>query len=135
VGRAATYDAQWDDDYHHCWHVLLTGEDEGYYGDFAYDTVALLGRCLAEGFAYQGDYSENLKRVRGEKTKCLPPQAFVAFLQNHDQIGNRAQGERLTSLADPERLRLARAALVSHRRYRCCSWATNGERRRRSSSS
>ena len=110
--RAITYDAQWDDDIHHCWHVLLTDEDEGYYGDFADDPVNRLGRCLAEGFAYQGDFSRNLKRVRGEPTAGLPPQAFVAFLQNHDQIGNRAHGDRLTSLADPAKLRLARAVLL-----------------------
>ncbi len=110
-GKAIAYDAQWDDDIHHCWHVLLTGEDEGYYGDFAGDTVQRLGRCLAEGFAYQGERSANLKRVRGQPTDGLPPQAFVSFLQNHDQIGNRAQGERLTSLADPGQLRLARAVL------------------------
>ncbi len=110
-GRALSYDAQWDDDIHHCWHVLLTGETEGYYGDFAGDTVARLGRCLAEGFAYQGEMSPNLDRRRGEKTAGLPPQAFVAFLQNHDQIGNRAQGDRLTTLADPAHMTLARAAL------------------------
>ena len=111
-GRAISYDAQWDDDIHHCWHVLLTGEDEGYYGDFADDPVKQLGRCLAQGFAYQGDYSKNLKRVRGESTEGLPPQAFVAFLQNHDQVGNRAQGDRLTTLADAEKHRLARATLL-----------------------
>ena len=111
-GSAVSYDAQWDDDIHHCWHVLLTGEHEGYYGDFGGDTVGRLGRCLAEGFAYQGDLSENLGRRRGEKTDGLPPQAFVAFLQNHDQVGNRAMGERLTELADPDKLRLARAVLL-----------------------
>ena len=111
-GSAVSYDAQWDDDIHHCWHVLLTGEHEGYYGDFGGDTVGRLGRCLAEGFAYQGDASENLGRKRGEKSKGLPPQAFVAFLQNHDQIGNRALGERLTELADADKLRLARAVLL-----------------------
>ncbi len=111
-GKALSYDAQWDDDIHHCWHVLLTGEHEGYYGDFGGDTVARLGRCMAEGFAYQGDYSENLGHNRGEATTGLPPQAFVAFLQNHDQIGNRARGERLTSLSDPGRLALARAGLL-----------------------
>lgn len=111
-GNAVSYDAQWDDDIHHCWHVLLTGEHEGYYGDFGGDTVGRLGRCLAEGFAYQGDYSQNLDHHRGEKTKGLPPQAFVAFLQNHDQIGNRARGERLTELADADKLQLARAVLL-----------------------
>ena len=110
-GRSISYDAQWDDDIHHCWHVLLTGEEEGYYGDFAGDTVARLGRCLAEGFAYQGEMSPNLGHHRGEKTAGLPPQAFVAFLQNHDQIGNRAQGDRLTTLADAAHMRLARAVL------------------------
>ncbi len=111
-GDPLAYDAQWDDDIHHCWHVLLTGEHEGYYRDFGGDTVARLGRCLAHGFAYQGDYSPNLDRVRGEKTNGLPPQAFVAFLQNHDQIGNRALGERLTTLAEKQKLKLARAALL-----------------------
>jgi maltooligosyltrehalose trehalohydrolase len=105
------YNAQWDDDWHHCWHVLLTGENEGYYGDFGGDTVARLGRALAEGFVYQGEHAPNLNRSRGEPTEGLPPQAFVSFLQNHDQIGNRAQGERLTELADPAKLALARASL------------------------
>ncbi len=109
---ALNFDAQWNDDIHHCWHRLLTGESEGYYGDFGGDTIGRLGRCLAEGFAYQGDFSNNLARVRGEATDGLPPQAFVSFIQNHDQIGNRAQGERLTSLADPAHLRLARAVLL-----------------------
>ena len=110
--KLIAYDGQWDDDVHHCWHVLLTGENEGYYRDFAGDTIARLGRCLAEGFAYQGEPSPNLKRERGEPTTGLPPKAFVAFLQNHDQIGNRAEGERLTVLSDPEQLRLARAVLL-----------------------
>ena len=110
-GRSISYDAQWDDDIHHCWHVLLTGEAEGYYGDFAGDTVGRLGRCLAEGFAYQGEMSPNLGHHRGETTAGLPPQAFVAFLQNHDQIGNRAQGDRLVSLADSRHMTLARAVL------------------------
>ena len=109
--RAVHFDAQWNDDIHHCWHRLLTGESESYYADFGADTVARLGRCLAEGFAYQGEYSENLDHNRGESSKDLPPQAFVAFLQNHDQVGNRALGERLTQLADPKPLALARAFL------------------------
>ena len=111
-GEPVSYNAQWDDDIHHCWHVLLTGEHEGYYGDFGGDTVARLGRCLASGFAYQGEYSPNLDHKRGEPTDGLPPQAFVAFLQNHDQVGNRALGERLTVLADEAKLDLARAGLL-----------------------
>ena len=111
-GEVLDFDAQWDDDIHHCWHRLLTGESDGYYADYGGDTVQRLGRCLAEGFCYQGDYSLNFARKRGEKTSGLPPEAFVAFLQNHDQTGNRAQGERLSVLAAPARLRLARALLL-----------------------
>jgi maltooligosyltrehalose trehalohydrolase len=111
-GRAPLYDAQWNDDIHHCWHVLLTGESEAYYQDFAEDPVGLLGRCLAEGFAYQGETSPHSGKARGEPSRELPPSAFVAFLQNHDQIGNRAFGERLNALASPEKLRLARAGLL-----------------------
>lgn len=111
-GRAKLYDAQWNDDIHHCWHVLMTGESEAYYHDFANDPVALLGRCLAEGFAYQGEVSPHSGKARGERSGELPPSAFVAFLQNHDQIGNRAFGERLNALAPPEKLRLARAGLL-----------------------
>jgi maltooligosyltrehalose trehalohydrolase len=111
-GRAPLYDAQWNDDIHHCWHALLTGESEAYYQDFAEDPVRLLGRCLAEGFAYQGEVSPHSGKARGERTSELPPSAFVAFLQNHDQIGNRAFGERINALAPPEKLRLARAGLL-----------------------
>lgn len=112
AGSPKNYDAQWNDDIHHCWHRLLTGESESYYSDFGGDVVERLGRCLAEGFDYQGQFSKNLGRPRGEVSKGLPPDAFVAFLQNHDQIGNRAQGERLTQLADPAKLSLARALLL-----------------------
>jgi len=105
--------AQWNDDIHHCWHVLLTGEGDGYYRDYADRPVERLGRCLAEGFAYQGEISEHEGgKPRGEPSAHLPPTAFVGFLQNHDQIGNRAFGERLTALAPPERLELARAGLL-----------------------
>jgi maltooligosyltrehalose trehalohydrolase len=111
AGRPGLHTAQWNDDLHHCWHVLLTGERDGYYRD--YDrTVERLGRCLAEGFAYQGEVSEHEGGPRGEPSAHLPPTAFVGFLQNHDQIGNRAFGERLTTLAVPERLDLARAGLI-----------------------
>lgn len=103
--------AQWNDDIHHAWHRLLTGEDDGYYRDYD-DPVARLGRCLAEGFAYQGEVSVHDGRARGEPSAHLPPSAFVAFLQNHDQIGNRAIGERLGRLAAPEKLALARAGLL-----------------------
>jgi maltooligosyltrehalose trehalohydrolase len=104
------FDAQWADDAHHCFHVLLTGETEGYYADFQ-DAAAQLARCLREGFAYQGQPSPRGHR-RGEPSAHLPPTAFVFCLQNHDQIGNRAFGERLTQLADPEALRAAAAVLL-----------------------
>ena len=101
------YDAQWTDDWHHSMHVLLTGELEGYYEDFDHPAQRL-ARCLAEGFAYQGEPSRHAKnKPRGMKSGHLPPSCFVVFLQNHDQIGNRAMGERLTTLADPQALRAA----------------------------
>jgi maltooligosyltrehalose trehalohydrolase len=112
-GHPPYYTAQWNDDIHHCWHCLLTGESEGYYEDFSSDPLRLLGRCLAEGFAYQGDASPHQGgKQRGEISAHLPPQAFVSFLQNHDQIGNRALGERLSMLAPPERLDLAHAIFL-----------------------
>ncbi|MCU4158505.1 malto-oligosyltrehalose trehalohydrolase [Acidiphilium sp. AL] len=101
------YDAQWADDTHHCLHVLLTGEQSGYYEDYR-NPARQLARCLGEGFAYQGESSSHRDgTVRGAPSAHLPPSAFVAFLQNHDQIGNRAFGERLTMLADHGALRAA----------------------------
>jgi malto-oligosyltrehalose trehalohydrolase len=106
-------DAQWSDDFHHCLHVLLTGERDGYYADYAERAPELLARCLAEGFAYQGEHSQFRGRPRGEKSTQLPPTAFVTFLQNHDQVGNRAYGERLATLVtDEAALRAATAILL-----------------------
>ena len=105
------YDAQWADDAHHCLHVLLTGESEGYYADFQ-DATHLLARCMSDGFAYQGQIAPHLGRPRGEPSGGLPTTAFVICLQNHDQIGNRAFGERLTRLADPAGLRAAMVFLL-----------------------
>jgi malto-oligosyltrehalose trehalohydrolase len=87
--------AQWNDPWHHCAHVLCTGETSGYYGHFTRDTARLLARSFAHGFS-----------------ESLPAIAFMPFLQNHDQVGNRAMGERLALLAPPEALRLAQAALL-----------------------
>ena len=93
------YRAQWNDDYHHAWHVLLTGEDTGYYGDYASPEQKLL-TALTSGFAYQGEASAHRGGVaRGEPSGALPPRAFVNFLQNHDQIGNRPLGDRLEKCA------------------------------------
>lgn len=112
-GRARHYVAQWNDDIHHVWHVLVTGEHGGYYADYADKPLVQLGRCLTEGFAYQNDPSAYRGGARrGEVSRGLPPTAFVSFLQNHDQIGNRAFGERLTQLAAPEALRAMTAILL-----------------------
>lgn len=111
AGRPRLHTAQWTDDTHHAWHRLLTGESDGYYADYE-DSVGHLGRCLAEGFAYQGEFSAHEGAARGEPSAHLPPAAFVNFLQNHDQVGNRAQGERIDALTDPARLSLARAGLL-----------------------
>lgn len=107
------YDAQWNDDFHNVLHVLLTGETSAYYGDFADRPAERLARCLKEGFIYQGEGSPNHDgKPRGKPSGDLPSTAFVAFLQNHDQVGNRAMGERLIRLTDRERLRAATALLL-----------------------
>jgi 1,4-alpha-glucan branching enzyme/maltooligosyltrehalose trehalohydrolase len=112
-GRSNKYDAQWDDDLHHCLHTILTGEKDGYYVDYAEHPHAKLCRSLAEGFVYQGEYSNHEQKERGERSSHLPPTAFVIFLQNHDQIGNRALGERLGHLVKNENaLRAATAVLL-----------------------
>ena len=102
------WDAQWNDDAHNAAHVLLTGEHDGYYASYAGAPARHLARCLAEGFAFQGEPSPgHSNRPRGTPSAHLPPHAFVFFLQNHDQVGNRARGERLAVLAHPAALRAA----------------------------
>lgn len=108
-----TYTAQWNDDIHHSLHVLLTGEREAYYSDFADRPLQQLGRCLTEGFAYQGEVSPFRKgERRGSPSAGLPPSAFISFLQNHDQVGNRAFGERITTLVDAQAIRAAAEILL-----------------------
>jgi malto-oligosyltrehalose trehalohydrolase len=107
------YRAQWNDDAHHACHVLATGETQGYYAGFAAAPARQLARCLAEGFAYQGEPSPfHGGKPRGEPSVHLPPGAFIDFLQNHDQIGNRAHGERLLSLSNEQTLRALSAILL-----------------------
>jgi len=111
--RPAAYNAQWNDDIHHALHVIVTGEKDGYYFDYSLAPLDRLGRCLVEGFAYQGEASlyRNGEK-RGQPTRGLPPTAFVSFLQNHDQIGNRAFGERILTIADSRAVRAASAILL-----------------------
>ena len=107
-GRVQCADAQWNDDFHHGVHVLLTGEADGYYAGFADAPAGHIARSLAEGFAFQGQGQP----PRGEPSMHLPSNAFVAFMQNHDQVGNRAFGERINELADARRLDAAYACLL-----------------------
>jgi malto-oligosyltrehalose trehalohydrolase len=102
------YRAQWNDDYHHAWHVLLTGEHHGYYGDYSKSPLHDIARSMGSGFVYQGEASAHRGgRPRGEPSGVLAPTAFVNFLQNHDQIGNRALGDRLDTLAKDQAIEAA----------------------------
>ena len=109
---AGQFDAQWNDDGHNILHPMLTGEREGYYEDFCDDGARKLATVLEQGFLFQGQVSPHLGAPRGEPSGHLPPTAFVLFLQNHDQVGNRAFGERLSALADPAALRAATTLLL-----------------------
>lgn len=103
-------DGQWNDDFHHCLHTLLTKEKGGYYGDFGeFDQMV---KALREGFVYSGQYSSFRRRRHGNASKHLPPKKFVVFSQNHDQVGNRARGDRLSALVSFEALKLAAAVVL-----------------------
>ena len=108
---SGTYRAQWNDDFHHAAHVLLTGEIDGYYRDYmpseraVQQPIEYLARCLTTGFAFQGEQSAYRGQRRGESTVGLFDTAFINFLQNHDQIGNRPLGERLNQLASPQAIK------------------------------
>jgi maltooligosyltrehalose trehalohydrolase len=111
-GAPLLYDAQWNDDFHHAVHIILTGETDGYYADYAREPIDKLGRALTQGFIYQGERSAYRDAARGKASAHLPPLAFVNFIQNHDQIGNRALGERMTHLATRDALAAAVAILL-----------------------
>jgi maltooligosyltrehalose trehalohydrolase len=111
VGSPLGYSAQWNDDVHHVLHVASTGEAQGYYADYA-DQTDKLGRALAEGFAFQGEAMTFSGRRRGEPSDALPPSSFVAFIQNHDQIGNRAFGDRINRLATVDAMRAVAAVYL-----------------------
>jgi maltooligosyltrehalose trehalohydrolase len=111
IGRL--YDAQWNDDVHHALHVTVTGEHDGYYADYSDNPVRRVARCLTQGFDYQGEPSAFRQgEPRGEPSRELPMTAFVSFLQNHDQIGNRALGERIVSLGDERAIRAVMAIML-----------------------
>lgn len=98
-------DAQWSDDFHHSVHTLLTGETTGYYADFG--SFEDLYTVLRDGWRYSGQYSGFRKRRHGNSPAGIPPERFVVCTQNHDQVGNRAAGDRLSQLVDTESLKLA----------------------------
>jgi len=109
----AGYRAQWNDDAHHAAHAAITGQRDGYYADYATAAPAMLARTLTSGFAYQGEPSTfRGGAVRGEPSLGLELASFVTFLQNHDQVGNRPFGDRITALAPPEAVRAAVAILL-----------------------
>ena len=111
--QQGTIVAQWNDDIHHALHLLLTHECDGYYADYADQPTHHLARCLADGFAFQGEASVFREgRPRGEPSGQLPPGAFINFSQTHDQIGNRAYGERISMLAQQKPLQVALAVLL-----------------------
>jgi len=112
-GRPTSATAQWNDDLHHAAHVQLTGETEGYYRDFAGEPLKRFALALGRGFVYAGEPSAYRQgETRGEPCESLPLEAFVSHLQTHDQIGNRAFGERIDALADPLLLQAARSCLL-----------------------
>jgi len=104
-------DAQWNDDFHHALHALLTGEHDGYYRDFG--ELEHLGKAFREGFVYSGEYSAFRERSHGRSSRHLPAHQFVVFAQNHDQVGNRMRGERLSGLVSFEALKLAAGAVLT----------------------
>ena len=101
------FDAQWSDDFHHSVVALLTGDRSGYYADFG--DLADLGKALTEAYVYSGQYSDFRERVHGRPAQGLPGWRFLGYSQNHDQIGNRAKGERLEHLTDVSRAKIAAA--------------------------
>ena len=111
-GSAPLFTGEWNDDYHNAAHVFATGETHGYYQDFADRPGEKLARAMAEGFAYQGEVSPQTGEPRGVPCLGQPPSFFVDFIQNHDQTGNRAQGERLIALAGAEATCILQAALL-----------------------
>jgi maltooligosyltrehalose trehalohydrolase len=108
--RGYGIDAQWNDDFHHSLHSLLTGEKTGYYQDFG--QLNHLAKAFREGFVYSGEYSPYHKRRHGTSSRDIPVHRFVVFSQNHDQVGNRTRGKRLSQLVSFEELKLAAGVVL-----------------------
>jgi maltooligosyltrehalose trehalohydrolase len=105
-------DAQWSDDLHHALHSVLTGEQEGYYEDFG--TLAQLATALQDAYVYKGDYSEHRQRRHGRRPAVeISGHRFLAYSQNHDQVGNRATGERLSHIVETGRQKIAAAIVLT----------------------
>jgi len=104
------FGAQWNDDFHHSLHALLTGERDGYYQDFG--AIEQLAAAINDGFVFAGEYSKFRGRRHGTSSRGLPADRFVTYAQNHDQIGNRANADRLSTLLDAPRVRLAAAMVL-----------------------
>jgi maltooligosyltrehalose trehalohydrolase len=109
-------DAQWSDDFHHALWSVLTGETRGYYQDFAeiegVGPIAHLAKAIKEVFVYQGQYSPHRRRNHGRPVVALPADRYLGFIQNHDQVGNRAQGDRLSHLVDIGRAKIGAAMVL-----------------------
>jgi maltooligosyltrehalose trehalohydrolase len=104
------YDGQWTDDFHHSLHAILTGERAGYYADFG--SLGHLAKAYTQGMVYTGQYSSARQRRHGSSTAGIPGKRFVVYAQNHDQVGNRMLGDRLTALVGFEQLKLAAGVLL-----------------------
>jgi 1,4-alpha-glucan branching enzyme/maltooligosyltrehalose trehalohydrolase len=108
TGEARLFTAQWNDDVHHVLHIAATEETFGYYADYA-DEAGKIGRALAEGFVFQGEHMPYRGEERGKPSADLPPTAFISFIQNHDQIGNRALGDRMITYRPAEAIKAVTA--------------------------
>ncbi len=104
-------DAQWSDDFHHALHTVLTGEGAGYYSDFG--RLADIAKALRDAFVYDGGYSAHRRRVHGRPADGLSGRRFLGYLQNHDQIGNRARGERSAQLMSLGKLKIGAALILT----------------------
>ena len=104
-------DAQWSDDFHHALHAYITGEQSGYYEDFG--SLEQVAKTVRQAFVYDGVYSEHRARTHGRTPQDIPGNRFLAYIQDHDQIGNRAAGERLTHLVDTDMAKVAAGLLLT----------------------